>query len=100
MTRDEIIPIAVDLPAPLGPKNAKISPFFTDKFIFSRAQRFKIDNRKNTRSWRLKLVFGGQKLAMMSILEAKKTIWEAKMAILEAKKPILEARKAAHHLTC
>ena len=37
VTKDEIIPITVDLPAPLGPKKAKISPFFTDKFIFSRA---------------------------------------------------------------
>ena len=67
--------------------------FIQEKLIFSRVQRFKIRQKsKKTRSWRLKLVFGGQKLAMMSILEAKKTILEAKKAVLEAKRPILEAK--------
>ena len=40
------------------------------------------------------MVFGDQKLAMMSISMAKKTILEPKMAILEAKRVILEAKKA------
>ena len=80
-----------------GPKpKAKISKnidFTKEKLIFSRVRRFKIDQKsKKTRSWRLKFVFGGQKLAMMSILEAKKTILEAKIAILEAKRAMLEAK--------
>ena len=33
VTRDEIIPIAVDFPAPFGPKSAKKSPFSTDRLI-------------------------------------------------------------------
>ena len=69
----------------LKPK-AKISKnidFTKEKLIFSRVRRFKIDQKsKKTRSWRLKFVFGGPKLAMMSILEAKKTILEAKMTSL------------------
>ena len=53
---------------------------------------FKIDSKSTKiRSWKLKFDFGGQKLAKMSILEAKKTILEAKKAVLEAKRPILEA---------
>ena len=61
--------------------------------IFSGDLRFKI-NPKSTkiRSWRLKFDFGGQKLAKMSILEAKKTILEAKKAVLEAKRAILETK--------
>ena len=48
--------------------------------------RFKIDPKSTKiRSWKLKFDFGGQKLAKMSILEAKKTILEAKKAVLEAK---------------
>ena len=81
----------------LKPK-AKISKnidFTEEKLIFSRVRRFKIDQKsKKTRSWRLKFVFGGQKLAMMSILEATKAISEAKIAILEAKRAILEAAMA------
>ena len=81
----------------LKPK-AKISKnidFAKEELIFSRVQRFKISQTSpKTRSWRSKLVFGGQKLAMMSILAAKKTILAAKMAILEAKKAILEAKMA------
>ena len=74
-------------------KISKNSDFTKEKLIFSRVRRFKIDQKsKKTRSWRLKFVFGGQKLAMMSILEAKKTILEAKIAILEAKRAILEAK--------
>ena len=37
LTKDDIIPITVDLPAPFGPKNAKKSPFLIDRFMFSRA---------------------------------------------------------------
>ena len=33
VTKDEIIPIAVDFPAPFGPKSAKKSPFSTDRLI-------------------------------------------------------------------
>ena len=33
LTNDEIMPITVDLPAPFGPRNAKKSPFSTDKLI-------------------------------------------------------------------
>ena len=84
----------------LKPK-AKISEnidFTKDKSIFSRVRRFKIDQKsKKTRSWRLKFVFGGQKLAMMSILEAKKTILEAKIAILEAKRVMLEPKMEKDH---
>ena len=81
----------------LKPK-AKISKnidFTKEKLIFSRVRRFKIDQKsKKTRSWRLKFVFGGQKLAMMSILEAKKPILGPKIAILESKKAILAAKIA------
>ena len=64
--------------------------------IFSRVLRFKIDPKSTTiRSWKLKFDFGGQKLAKMSTLEAKKTILEAKKAVLEAKRPILEAKMEA-----
>ena len=45
------------------------------------------------------MVCGGQKLVMMSILEATKMILEAKIAILEAKRPILEAKSGPHYLT-
>ena len=63
--------------------------------IFSRVLRFKIDAKlTKIRSWKLKFDFGGQKLAKMSILEAKKTILEAKKAVLEAKRPILEVKMA------
>ena len=83
----------------LKPK-AKINKnidFIEEKVVFSRVQRFKIKQKsKKTRGWRLKLVFGGQKFAMMSTLKAKKTILEAKMAILEAKRPILEAKKKSN----
>ena len=72
--------------------------FTEEKLIFSRVQRFKIEQKsKKTRNWRLKLVFGGQKLAMMSILDAKKTILEAKIAIWEAKRAILEAKMGQTH---
>ena len=61
--------------------------------IFSRVLRFKIDPKfTKIRSWKLKFDFGGQKLAKMSILEAKTTILETKKAVLEAKRPILEAK--------
>ena len=86
----------------LKPK-AKISKnidFIKDKFIFSRVQRFKIRRKSpKTRSWRSKLVFGGQKLTMISILAAKKTILEAKKPILEAKRAILEAKMEGHYFT-
>ena len=69
--------------------------------IFSRVLRFKIDPKSTKiRSWRLKFDFGGQKLAKMSILEAKKTILEAKKAVLEAKRPILEAKMAGGQIVC
>ena len=69
--------------------------------IFSRVLHFKIDPKSTKiRSWKLKFDFGGQKLAKMSILEAKKTILEAKKAVLEAKRPILEAKMEADLLGC
>ena len=69
--------------------------------IFSRILHFKIDPKSTKiRSWKLKFDFGGQKLAKMSILEAKKTILEAKKAVLEAKRAILEAKMEADHLGC
>ena len=37
VTRDEIIPIVDDLPAPFGPSNAKKSPYVTDRLIPFRA---------------------------------------------------------------
>jgi len=37
--RQAIIRIVVDLPAPLGPSNPKVSPRFTEKFIPSTAGR-------------------------------------------------------------
>ena len=68
--------------------------------IFSRVLRFKIDAKSTKiRSWKLKFDFGGQKLAKMSILEAKKTILEVKKAVLEAKRPLLEAKKGECHET-
>ena len=64
-----------------------------EKLIFSRVQGFKIGQKSiKIRFWRLNFDFGGQKLAKMSTLEAKKTILEAKKAVLEAKRPILEAK--------
>ena len=61
--------------------------------IFSRVLHLKIDPKSTKiRSWKLKFDFGGQKLAKMSILEAKKTILEAKKAVLVAMRPILEAK--------
>ena len=87
----------------LKPK-AKISKnidFTQDKLIFSRVQRFKIEqNRKKTRSWKFKLVFGSQKLAMVSILVAKKTMLAATMAILEARKLILEPKMEVGFFRC
>ena len=79
----------------LRPKSkiSKNIDFPEGKLIFSRVLRFKIDPKSTKiRSWKLKFDFGGQKLAKMSILEAKKTILEAKKAVLEAKRPILEAK--------
>ena len=63
--------------------------------IFSRRQRFKIE-QKSKKNSKLEVTIGfrSQELAMMSILEATKTILEAKIAILEAKRPILEAKIA------
>ena len=62
--------------------------------IFSRVSRFKIDPKSTKiRSCKLKFDFGGQKLAKMSILEAKK-------AVLEAKRPILEAKMEEDILGC
>ena len=61
--------------------------------ILSGVLRFKIDLKSTKiRSWKLKFDFGGQKLAKMSTLEAKKTILEAKKAVLEATRPILETK--------
>ena len=37
LTKEQIIPIVVDFPAPFGPSNAKKSPFFTLRLILSRA---------------------------------------------------------------
>ena len=63
--------------------------------------RFKIDPQSTKiRIWKLKFDFGGQKLAKMSSLEAKKTILEAKKAVLEAKRPILEAKSPRLKITC
>ena len=79
----------------LRPKSkiSKNMDFAGGKLIVSRVLRFKIDPKSTKiRSWKLKFDFGGQKLAKMSTLEAKKTILEAKKAVLEAKRPILEAK--------
>ena len=79
----------------LRPKSkiGKNIDFAQGKLVFSKVLRFKIDPKSTKiRSWKLKFDFGGQKLAKMSILEAKKTILEAKKAVLEAKRPILEAK--------
>ena len=46
------------------------------------------------------MVFGGQKLALLSILAAKTTILEAKKPILEAKRTILEAKTEKDHFGC
>ena len=85
----------------LRPKSkiSKNIDFASGKLIFSRVLRFKIDPKSTKiRSWKLKFDFGGQKLAKMSTLEAKKTILEAKMAVLEAKKPILELQNGRGNL--
>ena len=87
----------------LRPKSkiGKNIDFAERKFIFSRVLHFKIDPKSTKiRSWKLKFDFGGQKLAKMSTLEAKKTILEAKKAVLEAKRPILEAKMEADLLGC
>ena len=69
--------------------------------IFSRVSRLKIDPKSTkNRSWRLKFDVGGQKLAKMAILEAKKPNLEAKKPNLEAKRPILEAKMAKGHFVC
>ena len=69
--------------------------------IFFRVLRFKIGPKSTKiRSWKLKFDFGGQKLAKMSTLEAKKTILEAKKAVLEAKRPILEAKMEGDIFIC
>ena len=69
--------------------------------IFSRVLHFKIDPKSTKiRSWKLKFDFGGQKLAKMSTLEAKKTILEAMKAVLEAKRPILEAKMEGDIFIC
>ena len=87
----------------LRPKSkiGKNIDFAKGKLIFSRVLHFKIDPESTKiRSWKLKFDFGGQKLAKMSILEAKKTILEAKKAVLEAKRAILEAKMEGNHLGC
>ena len=87
----------------LRPKSkiSKNIDFAKGKLIFSRVLRFKIDPKSTKiRSWKLKFDFGGQKLAKMSILEAKKTILEAKKAVLEAKRPILEAKMEGNIFIC
>ena len=87
----------------LRPKSkiSKNIDFAWGKLIFSRVLHFKIDPKSTKiRSWKLKFDFGGQKLAKMSTLEAKKTILEAKKAVLEAKRPILEAKMAKGNFSC
>ena len=80
----------------LRPKSkiSKNIDFAKGKLIFSRILRFKIDPKSTKiRSWKLKFDFGGQKLAKMSTLEAKKTILEAKKAVLEAMRAILKTKE-------
>ena len=87
----------------LRPKSkiSKNIDFAQGKLIFSRVLRFKIDPKSTKiRSWKLKFDFGGQKLAKMSTLEAKKTILEAKKAVLETKRLILETPNAQTYFLC